>query len=157
MNAFAAPLPPSPPLAGVLHGKGRLVILKAFTVPGTFEDGTQFYNRSVSYRGAGPDGLICSADFSTSKGVGPVSTPGQDAVFKVGDSAPWIVDDEIYGARFSTRKLENGNTLQQIQLRFSSLGPSPIMDLTCNAVTDAMLTVSDFEAATGGLMSLQAY
>jgi hypothetical protein len=151
-------VPPPEPLSGVVQGNGSIVVLKAFTIPGVFYDGTAFYNRMMTYRQSGGNGMICDVTYLTAKsdGSSPVSIPGQDAVFTVGEQVDYL-SDSAYGERFTERTLDNGRVLQDLNLRFSSLGSSQLMNVSCNVTTDpeVIVTVADFEEATGGLFTLR--
>jgi hypothetical protein len=149
------------PLSQALAGGGQLVFLQPLTISGTFTDGSPFYERTISYAATGMDKLTCSAmvsttleDPSTDEIIG-----GIDAVFARGSTIAWLSGDaDLYdNVRFEIETLSDGSVLQSMSLSFNSLA-SKMISMDCDIATPAgtVLTVGDFEAATGGLMSLQA-
>jgi hypothetical protein len=149
------------PLSQALAGAGQLIFLQPLTIPGTFTDGSPFYERTISYGATGADKLRCSAMVSTTSEDQSTDeiTGGIDAVFAQGSAISWLSGDaDLYdNVRFEVETLTDGSVLQSMSLSFNSLA-SKMISMDCDIATPAgtVLTVGDFEAATGGLMSLRA-
>ena len=162
LNAFARINAPvgtlNLPLRAALSEKGALVFLKPLTIEGHFSDGTPFFTRTVSYQNTVTEsGLACSAIYDTSNfdSTTVQSTPGKNIQFSANQSIPYLADDSS-NPPFSTQPLTDGMILQRVSLKFDSF-TSSILFLNCEGVfkPEVVLTVSNFEEATAGIMSLR--
>jgi len=163
-----------PLLSDVLKGAGHLTFLKSVSIPGSLADGTKVAMRTASYFSdkeildgvydpslPDPEKLSCLADYSTSVlDSSDVALPlikGLDLNIAAGKTTSWDMSD-FDEARYTYEKNQNGFYVEQISLSFYNEEHS-LMDISCSVASqdpNHHATVSDFEAATGGRMTLQA-